>query len=63
MKALFATFRGTGNIHLIVPVVAELVVRGHEVRVLAGPGIRWNRLPVDESFVTRVHQAGADPTP
>jgi len=40
MRILFAMFQGGGNIPLILPIVTRLVARGHDVRVLAGPGVR-----------------------
>lgn len=58
-RFLFAMFQGGGNIPLILPVAAELVTRGHEVRVLAGPGIRAGRLPISDRFRERIAAAGA----
>ena len=52
-------FQGGGNIPLLMPVVTELVRRGHEVHVLAGPGIRPNRLPINEGFIARLAASGA----
>jgi len=52
-------FQGGGNIPLIMPIVAELVARGHDVRVLAGPGIRPSRLPISQRFLDRIAAAGA----
>ena len=60
---LFAMFQGGGNIPLILPVAAELVARGHQVRVLAGPGIRGSRLPMSERFRERIAAAGAVQVP
>jgi len=62
-RFLFAMFQGGGNIPLIIPIVAELVARGHEVRVLAGPGIRAGRMPVSERFRGRIETAGATCVP
>ena len=62
-RFLVAMFQGGGNIPLIMPIVAELVARGHDVRVLAGPGIRRNRLPVSARFVERIDEAGATLVP
>ena len=45
-RFLFAMFQGGGNIPLILPIAAQLIVRGHAVRVLARRGIRAGRLPV-----------------
>jgi len=58
-RFLFAMFQGGGNIPLILPIAAELVARGHAVRVLAGPGIRGGRLPVSTRFRERIAAAGA----
>jgi UDP:flavonoid glycosyltransferase YjiC (YdhE family) len=60
---LFAMFQGGGNIPLILPVAAELVARGHRVRVLAGPNIRAIRLPVSERFRDRIAATGATVVP
>ncbi len=68
-RFLFAMFQGGGNIPLILPVVARLVTAGHTVRVLAGPGIRRDRLPVSARFRERLAATGAaliplsEPTP
>lgn len=59
MHFLFAMFQGGGNIPLIMPIVGRLVARGHTVQVLAGPGIRPSRLPVDPRFLERIGAAGA----
>jgi hypothetical protein len=58
-RFLFAMFQGGGNIPLIMPIVAELVARGHDVRVLAGPGVRLSRLPVSDGWRKRMSDAGA----
>ena len=60
MRALFAMFEGGGNVPLITPVVAAMVERGHEVRVVAGPNIRRPAplLPSDR-FLDRVGATGA----
>lgn len=60
---LFAMFQGGGNIPLILPVAAELVARGHRVRVLAGPSIRGTRQPVSERFRQRIAATGATAVP
>ncbi|MGE3908501.1 MAG: glycosyltransferase [Chloroflexota bacterium] len=60
---LFAMFQGGGNIPLILPVAAELVARGHQVRVLAGPNIRAIKLPVSERFRERIVATGATAVP
>jgi MGT family glycosyltransferase len=58
-RFLFAMFQGGGNIPLILPIAARLVERGHTVRVLAGPGIRRDRLPLSERFRERIVATGA----
>jgi UDP:flavonoid glycosyltransferase YjiC (YdhE family) len=58
-RFVFAMFQGGGNIPLILPIAARLVARGHDVRVLAGPGVRANRLPISARFRERVAATGA----
>jgi UDP:flavonoid glycosyltransferase YjiC (YdhE family) len=58
-RFLFAMFQGGGNIPLIMPIVAELVARGHEVRIIAGRGVRSRRVPVSDSWRSRIADAGA----
>jgi len=60
-RFLFAMFEGGGNLSLILPIVAELGRRGHEIRVLAGPNVRAGRRPMSEGFLRRVRSAGATP--
>jgi len=62
-RILVAMFQGGGNIPLIMPVVARLVARGHQVRVLAGPGVRQSRLPASTAFLERIREAGATVVP
>ena len=62
-RFLFAMFQGGGNIPLILPIAAQLVARGHHVRVLAGPSIRGIRLPVSERFRERIAATGATVVP
>jgi hypothetical protein len=62
-RFLFAMFQGGGNIPLIMPIVRELVSRGHDVRVLAGPGIRGRPQPVTEDFHRRIQSSGARQVP
>ena len=62
-RVLFAMFQGGGNIPLILPVVTRLVARGHQVRVVAGPGVRASRLPVSPTFLQRIRAAGATVVP
>lgn len=60
-RYLFAMFEGGGNLSLILPIVAELARRGHDVRVLAGPNVRAGRLPMSERFLERIRATGATP--
>lgn len=62
-QVLVAMFQGGGNIPLILPVVTRLVARGHQVRVVAGPGVRSTRLPVSPTFLGRIRAAGATVVP
>lgn len=62
-RFLFAMFQGGGNIPLILPIAGRLVARGHQVRVLAGPGIRASRLPVSDRFRDGIAAAGATLVP
>ncbi len=63
MRILFAMFQGGGNIPLILPIAARLVARGHDVRVLAGPGVRGGRMPVSDRFLARIAATGATHVP
>jgi hypothetical protein len=63
LRVLFAMFQGGGNIPLIMPVVTRLVAPGHQVRVMAGPGVRQSRLPVSTGFLQRICAAGASVVP
>jgi len=56
-------FQGGGNIPLILPVAARLVARGHQVRIVAGPGVRASRLPVSSAFLGRIRATGATAVP
>lgn len=60
-RYLFAMFEGGGNLSLILPIVAELARRGHDVRVLAGPNVRAGRPPMSERFLERIRATGATP--
>jgi hypothetical protein len=62
-RVLFAMFQGGGNIPLILPVAARLVARGHQVRIVAGPGVRASRLPVSSAFLGRIRATGATAVP
>jgi MGT family glycosyltransferase len=63
VRFLFAMFQGGGNIPLIMPIVRELASRGHDVRVMAGPGIRGRPRPVSEDFLGRIQASGAKLVP
>jgi MGT family glycosyltransferase len=56
-------FQGGGNIPLISPILAELISRGHIVRVMAGPGVRQSRLKLGPSLLRRVDEMGATLVP
>src|SRR5215216_2004138 len=58
-RFVFGMFQGGGNIPLITPIVGRLVARGHDVRVIAGPGVRASRLPVSARMRERLLAAGA----
>jgi hypothetical protein len=55
-------FQGGGNVSLILPILGELVTRGHRVRVMVGPGVRRSRLPISASLLHRVAEIGAELT-
>jgi len=63
MRILVAMFQGGGNIPLLLPIMARLVERGHEVRIIAGPGIRRSRLPVSANLIEGITQSGASLVP
>ena len=63
LRFLFAMFQGGGNIPLIMPIVAELVRRGHDVRILAGPNVRRFPVPVSDGWRKRIEDAGATLVP
>jgi MGT family glycosyltransferase len=56
-------FQGGGNIPLVMPVVERMAARGHQVRVMAGPGVRHSRLPVSATFLQWIRAAGAKLVP
>lgn len=56
---LAALFQGGGNIPLIMPVLEQLIARGHVVRIMAGPGVRRSRLPVSADLEKRIASSGA----
>jgi hypothetical protein len=60
LSFLFAMFQSGGNIPLILPIVHELVRRGHRVRVLAGPNIRGPERPLSPAFLERIRGSGAE---
>jgi UDP:flavonoid glycosyltransferase YjiC (YdhE family) len=59
-RFLFAMFQGGGNIPLILPIVSELMRRGHQVRVIAGPNIRGPERPLSPAFLERIRASGAE---
>lgn len=59
MHILFAIEPGGGNVALILPIAARLAAHGHDVRILAGPGVRANRLQIGDRLVARIAAAGA----
>lgn len=60
LRFLFAMFQGGGNIPLIMPIVGELVQRGHQLRVIAGPNIRGPERPLSPAFLERIQGSGAE---
>ena len=62
-RFLVAMFQGGGNIPLLMPIVSELVTRGHDVRIIAGPGIRGRPQPVNADFLSRIRASGAQQVP
>lgn len=62
LRFLFAMFQGGGNITLIMPIVGELVRRGHDVRVLPGTGIRYS-MPVSPRFSELIELSGSTRLP
>jgi len=58
-RLLVAMFQGGGNIPLLLPIVGRLVTRGHDVRVVVGPGVRASRLAVSEHLDGALHSTGA----
>ena len=62
-RILTAMFQGGGNIPLLMPVMARLVERGHQVRIMAGPGVRRSRLPLSDGLVRRIADSGAQLIP
>ncbi len=63
LRFLFAMFQGGGNIPLIMPIVAQLAGRGHDVRVLPGPGIRSRPRPASPQFLKQIDESGATRLP
>lgn len=59
LSILAGIFQGGGNIPLILPILKELIARGHIVRVMAGPGVRGSRLSVSSSLLRRLDEMGA----
>ena len=63
LDILVAMFQGGGNIPLILPIVSRLITRGHRVRVLAGPGVRASRAPINPRLLERIAATGATLVP
>jgi len=63
VRILGAMFQGGGNIPLLMPVMARLVASGHTVRIMAGPGVRPSRLPINADFVRQISLSGATLVP
>jgi len=59
VRILAAMFQDGGNIHLLMPIMTRLVERGHQLRIIAGPGIRRSRLPIRRQFLERLVDSGA----
>ena len=60
LRILVAMFEGGGNLSLILPIVARLVERSHDVRVLAGANVRAGRRPMSDSFLQRIRATSAE---
>lgn len=58
-RFLFALHDDGGNLALILPIMRELVARGHEVRVLAGPSARRQRRSLGPRALERIAATGA----
>lgn len=63
VSILAAMFQGGGNVPLLTPILARLVERGHELRIIIGPGVRRSRLPVSDGLVNRLASIGATLVP
>ena len=63
VSILATMFQGGGNIPLLTPVLARLVERGHELRIIIGPGVRRSRLPVSDGLLNRLASIGATLVP
>jgi UDP:flavonoid glycosyltransferase YjiC (YdhE family) len=63
LSILACMFQGGGNVPLILPILTELIARGHIVRVMAGPGVRRSRLKLGPSLLRRVEEMGAAVVP
>ena len=59
LSILACMFQGGGNVPLILPILAELIARGHIVRIMVGPGVRQSRLKPGPSLLGRVEEMGA----
>ncbi len=65
IRFLFVMFQGGGNIPPILAVAQQLVAHGHQVRILAGPGLQPGRPPRPPSaaFLEGVRTIGATLVP
>ena len=65
IRFLFVMFQGGGNIPPILAVAQQLVAHGHDVRILAGPGLQPGRPPRPPSaaFLEGVRTIGATLVP
>jgi MGT family glycosyltransferase len=59
LKLLAGVFQGGGNIPLILPILAELISRGHDLHVIVGPGVRRSRLKVSPALIQELDELGA----
>jgi MGT family glycosyltransferase len=65
IRFLFAMFQGSGNIPPILAVAQQLVANGHQVRIIAGPGLQPDRppRPAGDTFLNGVRAIGATLVP
>ena len=63
LSILACMFQGGGNVALILPILTDLIARGHSVRVMAGPGVRRSRLKPGRSLLQRFEEMRAAVVP